>query len=149
MIFLNGNDYVFNFHYFVLHFSRFFEMFVFQMFAIIFQAYEFSRPEIDIIKYGEAYIYVFDQFSNFRKCSIFVIFHHFRWSNLMVIRFFYSSRRLRVENVSFTTHLYVGKIRLSKTNGQTYFKSSFFGPKKRKRLRPQKLATSSDRLRIT
>ena len=45
-----------------LQFSDFFKKSVFQIWNMIFQSYEFSEPEINIIWYREAYIYVFDRF---------------------------------------------------------------------------------------
>ena len=110
ILFLKENDYFVNFSLFFCHFSRFLEIFVFRIVTTFFSnAWIFARPGIDIIENGEACIYFFNQFWKFGKFWIFVIFQHFRWSNLIVIRFFYSSRGLRVENVSVTTHLYMGK----------------------------------------
>ena len=47
-----------------------------------------------------------------RKLNLFdfdFCFGYFLWSNCMLIGLFYSSMRLRVENVSFTTHFHLGK----------------------------------------
>ena len=79
----------------------------------------------------------------------FLICCHCRLSNFLLIGFFYSSRRRRVENVSFVTHLYLGKKKVIENKCSNIFRKSIFLTNKRKRLRVRKVLTSPNRFRIT
>ena len=75
----------------LLSFSRFVTNLFFEFWTLLFNDMNLSGPEIYINWYREAYIYVIDRFQNFWKCSMFVIFHHFRGSQLRafwICRFF-------------------------------------------------------------
>ena len=80
----------------------------FMFFRLFFHHMNLSRPENDIIRYREAYIYFFGWFEKFRKCSTFVIFHY-RGHSCVLFWFFVSSRALLVQNASLLTPLYLGK----------------------------------------
>ena len=67
------------------------------------------KAEIDIIWYRESRCYVLLSILQFWKMFDFITFCYFRRARPIVIEFFYSSTALRVENVSFLTHLYLGK----------------------------------------
>ena len=77
---------------------------------------------------------------------MFLIFRHSRWSNLIVIQFVYPSRRLRVEIVSFTTHLYLGKKKPYRKRMFTKYSNLHLLGRKTYTIRPQKLTTSSEHM---